>query len=157
MNMLRHLQRMNIKPLVVFDGSNLPAKRGEETRRREYATIYQWSLTVLITFRTRNEHFKLAMELVRQNNIIEANKEFQLAVDVNPLMAYNWIQVHVLLVCSKSIHFIVYTDFKTRRDRLPGSTIRSRRPTGLPLHQWPRRSGAHRGLRPHCLRSYKGT
>eukprot|EP01122_Echinamoeba_exundans_P010328 TRINITY_DN3842_c0_g1_i1.p1 TRINITY_DN3842_c0_g1~~TRINITY_DN3842_c0_g1_i1.p1 ORF type:complete len:902 (-),score=200.96 TRINITY_DN3842_c0_g1_i1:136-2841(-) len=77
MKMVRMLQHFGVKPILVFDGGNLPIKREQESTRRS----------------RRKENKQKAMELMREGNKSAANEFFQKAVDVTSRMAYNLIQV----------------------------------------------------------------
>ncbi|KAL9953298.1 hypothetical protein ACROYT_G040694 [Oculina patagonica] len=67
-NMLLHF---NVKPILVFDGSYLPSKAGQEERRRK----------------TRQENKAKGLAFLRAGNRQQAQECFQKCVDITPEMA----------------------------------------------------------------------
>ena len=76
MKYLDLLLHHNIKPILVFDGRNLPSKSSTELKRRENRTKYK----------------KMAKEHLREGRLREATECFQRCVDITPEMARETIQ-----------------------------------------------------------------
>ncbi|XP_029187428.2 exonuclease 1-like isoform X2 [Acropora millepora] len=72
-NMLLHF---NVKPILVFDGCNLPSKAGQEERRRK----------------TRQENKAKGLAFLRAGNRQQAVECFQKCVDITPEMALEVIK-----------------------------------------------------------------
>ncbi|XP_068681697.1 exonuclease 1-like [Montipora foliosa] len=72
-NMLLHF---NVKPILVFDGSHLPSKAGQEERRRK----------------TRQENKAKGLAFLRAGNRQQAVECFQKCVDITPDMALDVIK-----------------------------------------------------------------
>ncbi len=70
------LLREDIKPVLVFDGRNLPSKAGTEKKRRENRTKYR----------------EMAKEYLREGRHREARECYQRCVDVTPEMALELIR-----------------------------------------------------------------
>jgi exonuclease-1 len=66
----------NVKPILVFDGRNLPSKAGTEKKRRE----------------NRQKYRTMAVQYLREGKAREATECFQKCVDVTPAMAREVIQ-----------------------------------------------------------------
>lgn len=66
----------NIKPILVFDGRNLPSKAGTEKKRRE----------------NRQKYRQMAKSYLREGKLREARECFQRCVDITPAMAREMIQ-----------------------------------------------------------------
>ena len=66
----------NIKPILVFDGRNLPSKSETEKKRRQ----------------NRKENKEKAVQLLSEGKMAEAREYFQRCVDVTPAMARDVIQ-----------------------------------------------------------------
>jgi len=75
MHRINMLRFNKITPLVVFDGSPLPAKRGEEKQRRE----------------RREEQRRRGMSLLREGEKDLALDSFQRSIDISPQMALAFI------------------------------------------------------------------
>ena len=73
---LDQLLRYNIKPVIVFDGDKLPMKKVEEDERQNHRQIV-----------TEKGHQLLNLGLVK-----EAQTKMIEGLDINPQMAYEWIQ-----------------------------------------------------------------
>ncbi|XP_018011385.1 exonuclease 1 isoform X2 [Hyalella azteca] len=71
MKLVRLLVSHHIKPIMVFDGCNLPSKAGTEAERRE----------------SRAKNRALAKEMLREGRVREAREFFQRCVDVTSKMA----------------------------------------------------------------------
>lgn len=76
MKYLDLLLHHHIKPILVFDGRNLPSKSSTEKKRRENRTKYK----------------KMAKEHLREGRLREATECFQRCVDITPEMARETIQ-----------------------------------------------------------------
>ena len=70
------LLHFNVKPILVFDGRNLPSKSETEKKRRE----------------NRAKHRKLAIEYLREGRHREARECFQRCIDITPAMARDVIE-----------------------------------------------------------------
>ncbi|TRY62949.1 hypothetical protein TCAL_00424 [Tigriopus californicus] len=66
----------NIKPVLVFDGRNLPSKAGTEKKRRD----------------NRQKYRQMAKNYLREGKLREARECFQRCVDITPAMAREMIQ-----------------------------------------------------------------
>ena len=66
----------NIKPILVFDGRNLPSKSETEKKRRQ----------------NRKDNKEKAVQLLSEGKMAEAREYFQRCVDVTPAMAREVIQ-----------------------------------------------------------------
>lgn len=75
MHRVRMLRHWKVKPLLVFDGAALPAKKRTEANR----------------FRSRVHHQQLGMECMQQGKTKEAREHFVKAVDISPDVAYRLI------------------------------------------------------------------
>lgn len=75
-SMIEVLESYNITPIIVFDGSPLPSKGGEEADREA----------------RRKENMKLALETQRKGDREGAKKYYDRAVDITPRMAFDFIQ-----------------------------------------------------------------
>lgn len=64
-----------VTPILIFDGARLQMKQNTEEERE----------------RNREEHKRKAEEFLRQGNGTMAYKMFSVAVDITPLMAYQFV------------------------------------------------------------------
>lgn len=77
MHYIHMLQSFGIKPVVVFDGANLPMKHDENQLRSD----------------TREKYKEQALELLSQHRVDEAVRYFQRAVSLTPDMVRSFIAV----------------------------------------------------------------
>lgn len=115
MKMVNLLRSYQIIPVLVFDGGNLPSKKGTEASRREYVPIGFFSsylpfISILTLFYTqthssskRKEAREKGMELLKAGDKKAAMECFQRAVDVTPRMAFNLIE----LLRKENVEFVV--------------------------------------------------
>ena len=75
-SMIEVLESYDITPIIVFDGSPLPSKGGEEADREA----------------RRKENMKLAIETQSKGDREGAKKYYDRAVDITPRMAFDFIQ-----------------------------------------------------------------
>lgn len=76
MRYLDMLMHFNVKPILVFDGRNLPSKSETEKKRRE----------------NRDKYRKMAKAYLREGKVREARECFQRCVDITPSMAREVIE-----------------------------------------------------------------
>ena len=69
----------DIKPILVFDGRNLPSKSETEKKRRE----------------NRRSNREKAVKLLAEGNAREAREYFQRCVDVTPTMARKLFELFI--------------------------------------------------------------
>ncbi|KAL7061294.1 hypothetical protein AAHC03_010254 [Spirometra sp. Aus1] len=72
-----------LRPILVFDGSNLPAKADTEARRRKY--LFKFSSHLLL--RSKKAYREMALQYLREGNRKAAQECFERCVDVTPEMA----------------------------------------------------------------------
>jgi exonuclease 1 len=77
MHRVRLLRHHKIQPYIVFDGGQLPAKRGTEADRRK----------------KREENLRQARDLEAKGKHSEARECYVKCVDITPQMAYQVIKV----------------------------------------------------------------
>lgn len=76
LGMIDFFQGYNITPIIVFDGSPLPSKKGEEADREA----------------RRKENLTMAIEAQRMGDREKAKKHYDRAVDITPKMAFEFIE-----------------------------------------------------------------
>jgi exonuclease-1 len=76
MKYLDMLLHFNVKPILVFDGRNLPSKSETEKKRRENRVKYR----------------KMALDYLREGKLREARECFQRCIDITPAMARDVIE-----------------------------------------------------------------
>ena len=84
----------NIKPVLVFDGRNLPSKAKTENKRRVKRFDFFDLLPddkIFLSSSFRKENREKAMQLLREGRRDEAFKYFQSSIDITPEMARNVI------------------------------------------------------------------
>lgn len=112
MKMVNLLRSYKVIPVLVFDGGNLPSKRGTEVGRREYVLVslslpfscpFCAECWTNVCFRRRDEAKQKGMELLQAGDKKAASECFQRAVDVTPRMAFNLIE----LLRKEGVEFVV--------------------------------------------------
>ncbi|KAK2664481.1 hypothetical protein Ddye_003055 [Dipteronia dyeriana] len=83
------LRHYNTTPVVVFDGGNFPSKSATEHERDRHVT--------------QHPNHDLAMEELKEGNVIAATEHFQKAISITPAMAHQLIQI----LRSENIEFVV--------------------------------------------------
>jgi exonuclease-1 len=99
MTRVKLLQDNGIWPIIVFDGDRLPMKKGTEQSRKEY-----FKLT-----RNREAKRKLGMEYHEKGDRTKALECFQACVDITTEMAFEWIQVLLILLGIEKGKYRVYS------------------------------------------------
>lgn len=99
---LKYVNRLlewGIKPIMIFDGSCLPSKKGTEQKRREYisnSTYFRLFISFflsLYSFRSKDTYRKKAAQLLKEGRANEARECFQRCIECTPKMALEVIQV----------------------------------------------------------------
>uniref|UniRef100_A0A0X3PIY6 Exonuclease 1 n=1 Tax=Schistocephalus solidus TaxID=70667 RepID=A0A0X3PIY6_SCHSO len=88
MKFLQMILSAQLKPVLVFDGSNLPAKAETESRRRKSKKAYK----------------EMAAQYLREGNRKAAQECFERCVDVTPEMARAVMKVDFLYICIAREH-----------------------------------------------------
>ena len=95
MKLVNMLLSHNVRPIMVFDGKDLPSKLVTEVKRREWVFRFAFDLVFLVfklvwffAYRNRERNKLQAREYLRQGNTAKARECFQRCVDVTSVMAH---------------------------------------------------------------------